>query len=254
MVVTGLSIAPVKGTRLRSVDRTQLDRTGARGNREFFVVDERGRMVSGKVLGELQAVIADYSCDDQRLELSFPGGTVVDGNVVLGETISVRFFSHERESRVVAGPWSDALSGYVGRPLRLVHGGGAVDRGTRGAASLISRASLARLAEAAGEPLVDARRFRMLVEIDGVGAHEEDQWVGRVVMLGAALVRFRGHVGRCLFTSRDPESGEIDLPTLDILGSYRGEVRSTEKLPFGIYGEVVQEGAVSVGEPVHLEG
>jgi uncharacterized protein len=116
--------------------------------------------------------------------------------------------------------------------------------------SLISRASIARLAEVAGEPDVDPRRFRMLIEIDGVPAHAEDRWVGRIVQIGGAAVRFNGHVGRCLITSRDPESGEIDLPTLDILGSYRRDEDTTEPLPFGIYGEVRREGTISVGDPV----
>jgi uncharacterized protein YcbX len=134
--------------------------------------------------------------------------------------------------------------------VRLVRGPGAVDRGRSGGASLISRASLARLAQAAGEPNVDARRFRMLVEIDGIGAHEEDGWVGRTVQIDAAAVRFTGHVGRCLFTSRDPETGEVDLPTLDILRDYRSDMNTTEPLPFGIYGEVVREGSVRVGDAV----
>ncbi len=90
----------------------------------------------------------------------------------------------------------------------------------------------------------------MTVEIDGLEAHEEDGWVGREVRIGDATVRFNGNVGRCLITSRDPESGQIDLPTLDIIGSYRREVQTTEPLPFGIYGEVIEEGVVRVGDPV----
>jgi uncharacterized protein YcbX len=129
---------------------------------------------------------------------------------------------------------------------------GAVDRGPRGAVSLISRASLARLAEAAGEPSVDARRFRMLIEVDGVGPHAEDAWVGREARVGDASILFTGHVGRCLITSRDPDTGVIDLPTLDIIDSYRGEIDTTEPLPFGIFGEVRRQGRVRVGDVVEL--
>ena len=68
--------------------------------------------------------------------------------------------------------------------------------------------------------------------------------------IGEAAVAFGGHVGRCLITSRDPDTGEIDLPTLDMLGDYRGGVGSTEPLPFGIYGRVVEPGAVRVGDVV----
>ncbi len=63
-------------------------------------------------------------------------------------------------------------------------------------------------------------------------------------------MRFGGNVGRCLVTSRDPDSGEINLPTLDLLGEYRQGLDSTEPLPFGIYGEVVRPGTVRVGDAV----
>ena len=76
--------------------------------------------------------------------------------------------------------------------------------------------------------------------------------MGRRVQIGSAVVAVHGHVGRCLTTSRDPDSGEVTLPTLDVLGAYRRELDSTEPLPFGIYGEVVAPGAVRVGDAVVL--
>ena len=92
----------------------------------------------------------------------------------------------------------------------------------------------------------------MSVEINGVDAHAEDAWVGRTIRIGTARVRFHGHVGRCLITGRNPETGVIDLPTLDVLGTYRDDVEATEPLPFGISGEVVAAGAVRVGDVVEL--
>jgi uncharacterized protein YcbX len=164
--VTALSVTAVKATRLQSVDRIELITAGARGNRRFFVIDERDRLVNGKHFGELQSVVAD--CADDVLRLTLPDGTVVQAAVEPGEPVSARFTSRTEAGRIVPGPWSEALSELVHQPLRLVQSAGAVDRGQRGAVSLISRASLARLALLAGESDVDARRFRMLVEINGV--------------------------------------------------------------------------------------
>jgi uncharacterized protein YcbX len=252
--VTGLALTPVKGTRLRAVDRLELTPVGARGNRRFFVIDERDRMVNGKLLGDLQRVLSDFDEADATLTMTFPDGAVIEGRVTLGESVTTRFFSRSVAARTVDGPWSAALSERLGQPLRLVEGAGSVDRGAPGAVSLISRGSLGRLAQAGGEPDVDGRRFRMLIEIGGVAAHAEDDWVGRTVRIGGALVAFVGHVGRCLVTSRNPDTGEVDLPTLDILGSYRREVAATEPLPFGIYGGVAEPGSVRVGDPVAPEG
>jgi MOSC domain-containing protein YiiM len=42
----------------------------------------------------------------------------------------------------------------------------------------------------------------------------------------------------------------VTLPTLDLLRSYRAELGSTEPLPFGVYGRVLEGGLVRVGDPV----
>jgi uncharacterized protein YcbX len=249
ITVTALSTTPVKGTRLQRVDAVDLGPAGARGNRRFFVIDDRGRMVNAKGLGALHTVIA--AVDDGRLSLTFPDRLVVEAVPETGAQITARFFSGTLDGRLVEGPFAAALSAHLGRSVRLVEApDGAVDRGEAGAATLISRASLAALAEAAGQPDVDSRRFRMLIEVDGIAAHAEDRWVGRALRIGEATIRFNGHVGRCLITSRDPDTGQVNLPTLDILGSYRGGLDTTEPLPFGIYGQVVEGGAVRVGDAV----
>jgi uncharacterized protein YcbX len=195
-------------------------------------------------------VTAAYDEQEGELTLTFPDGSVTAGVVELGEWIETRFFSREHNAQLVKGPWSAALSDYVGQPLRLVRPErSGVDRGGDGSVSLIGRASVTRLEQIA-EVGVDPRRFRMLVEIDGIDAHAEDDWVGKRVRIGEALVQMHGHVGRCLVTGQDPESGMPDMSTLDLLRSYRAGLATTEPLAFGIYGGVIEPGAVSLGDPV----
>jgi uncharacterized protein len=251
--VTGLAFTPVKGLRLCTVEALTIGERGVIGDRRFYVIDARDRMVNGKTIGALSAVVARV--DGERLELDFPDGRVVAEEVRDGAPIRTRFYSLMREDRLVDGPWAAALSEHVGQPLRLVQvapGRSAIDRGALGGVSVISRASLARLAAEADVPTIDGRRFRMTVEIDGVDAHAEDAWIARRVRIGGALVRVRGNVGRCLITSRDPDTGVIDLPTLDMLGAYRNHGETTEPLPFGIHGEVLQPGRVALGDAVSL--
>ena len=71
MIVTGLAISPVKGTRLRTVDRVTLGPDGVRESHRFYWIDERDRMVNAEFMGELQPVVADYSDSDRRLALRF---------------------------------------------------------------------------------------------------------------------------------------------------------------------------------------
>jgi hypothetical protein len=254
IVVAALGITAVKGTRLKSVDCIRLDRDGVRENRRFYVIDGRDRLVNGKVNGELTAVVADYADAARRLTLTLPDGRVLEDVIRLGEPVATRFFSGVVVGRLVQGALSARLSEFAGQPVRLVEApdiGGAVDRRGRGGhVSLMSRASLARLRDAGDAAQVDGRRFRMLIEVDGVSAHAEDDWVDRSVQIGEAQVAFSGHVGRCLITSRDPDTGEIDLPTLDMLRSYRANLNTTEPLAFGIYGHAVVPGTIRVGDLV----
>jgi len=155
-----------------------------------------------------------------------------------------------RSSRRVHGPWCDAISSFVGRPLELLWADdGGVDRLTDGGTvSLVSTASLERLREEIGaDHPVDGRRFRMLFEIDGVAPHEEDAWIGKHVRVGDAEIAVTGDVGRCVVTSRDPDTGDVDLPTLSALAAYRREGRN-EPLPFGVKGTVHTPGRVRVGD------
>jgi uncharacterized protein len=253
--VTGLSITPIKSTRIKAVHDISLERFGVREDRRFYVIDRRDHLVNGKRLGELTALVADYDYDygRRRLRLTFPDGTVLEDGVGHGPLIQTWFFAQRSLARLVEGPWSDALTAYTGHPLRLVEAQSvAVDRGIEGVASLISRASLGRLARQGDRDEIDCRRFRMLIEIDGIDPHAEDRWVGQTTRVGGATVRWLGHVGRCLTTSRDPDTGDVDLPTLDLLRSYRGDLDTTEPLPFGIYGEVLSAGTIQVGDPVAI--
>jgi hypothetical protein len=254
--VVAVTVAPVKGLRALAREEVELGALGVRENRRFFLLDADDRMVNGKRFGALQAVLAEYADAERTLSLRFPDGALVSARPEPGRRLVARFFSSTIAAIEVLGPWSDALSQHVGAPLRLVESlsdWGAVDRGREGAVSLISSASIERLAQAAqaARP-IDARRFRMLFEIDGTAAHEEDQWLGRPLRIGAALVTLRGHVGRCVVTKRDPESGVSDLDTLNALASYRGEAATTEPLACGVYGTVLQAGTVRIGDAVEL--
>jgi hypothetical protein len=117
--------------------------------------------------------------------------------------------------------------------------------------TLLSVASLERLREEAGvdEP-VDGRRFRMTFGISGFDAHAEDGWLTREVRVGDALVRVEGNVGRCAATTRQPDTGIVDFKTLHYIKAYRDDVETTEPLPFGVYGRVVEPGRVRVGDAV----
>ena len=251
--VVRICIAPVKALHVLDPDEVELTRAGVVGDRRFWLVDRNRRLVNGKDHPELMLVQPAWDEVSHRLALAFPDGSVVEGHVEPSEPFGAELYGTPHPSRLVSGPWQDALSEFVGEPVTLLWSeGGAQDRGNDrgGWASLISRGSLERLrAEAgAGEP-VDGRRFRMLFEIDGVAAHEEDTWLGNRVAIGDAVIVPLGDVGRCVVTTRDPDTAVPDFDTLKLLAGYRRE-GVTEPLPFGVYCSVAVPGRVRVGDVV----
>ncbi|HWD70057.1 MAG TPA: MOSC N-terminal beta barrel domain-containing protein [Solirubrobacteraceae bacterium] len=252
--VTALFTVPVKGLRLQSREALRLETTGAVDDRRFFLITHDDRMVNARRLRMLCNLVAGYDPVSRWLTVLFPDGKAVEGPVQLGQRLSPQFFAREIPASLVIGPWAHALSIYTGRSLRLVMVADdtpGTDRGFEGTVSLISRATIVRLEQEAGQA-VDPRRFRMLIEVDGIDAHEEDSWVGRQLQIGGATVLFNGHVGRCIVTGLDPDTGRGDMPTLELLSHYRMQLDTTETLALGVFGGVLAPGLLRRGDPVAL--
>lgn len=240
--VARINVAPVKGLGLAHPDEVELTSRGVEGNRRYFLRSGE-RLYNGKDCGRLVRVRPE--AHDGRLSLAFPDGRELAGAVELGGAVVTNFWNHrDVRGRVVLGPWADALSAYAGEDVQLVRvedGESAVDvhPGT-----VVSRASCQRLGRELGAA-VDARRFRMLVELDGTGPHEEDGW--ERARIGGAVVRFIGPVARCAVTTQDPDTGVPTLDTLRAIRAYR-EQRDPKLIDFGVYFEVEQPGRVQVGD------
>ncbi|HEY0414979.1 MAG TPA: MOSC N-terminal beta barrel domain-containing protein [Gaiellaceae bacterium] len=251
--VAWISFTPVKATMLHLVDEVELLESGVRGDRRFYLVTERGRLVSNKDHGPLQLVRADFDEPENTLSLRFPDGREVAAPVERGEEVTTTFHKRPRPARVVEGPWAEAISDLMGQPVRLVEPESpAPDRGRGGATTLLAAASLDRLGAELGVEKLDHRRFRMNFGIDGVAAHGEDDWRGRRVRIGGAVVVPQGNVGRCAITTQNPDTGAVDLDTLNALASYRRDLDTTEPLPFGVHAAVAVAGRVRLGDPVEL--
>ena len=248
MQVSRIAIAPVKGLALVHPQEVVLGRAGVASDRRFHLVDPDGRLVNNKTCGELMQVHPEVGGDADTLTLRFPGGETVSGEVAVGEAVETSFYGRPVRGRLVEGPWSAALSEHAGRPLRLVRTdehGAAIDR--THVVSLVSDGSLRALARQAGVDTVDGRRFRMTIELDGCGEHEEDDWIGDEVEVGGARIRVTGPVGRCVVTTRNPDSGASDFDTLGVLAGYR-TLREGKSFGCGVCGDVLLEGPVRVGD------
>ena len=248
--IARISVAPVKGFRLAHPEQVTLTQQGAVENRRFFLVDEHGERLRSSLTDWPVLVEGTYDAVAEELAMRFPDGSEVTGSALTNGDEEVRCEAGSKEvtARVVHGPWEPLLSDLAGHPVRLVRPD-EIGASLTEPVTLVSDASLSRLASEAGKA-VDARRFRMLLELSGCGEHEEDTWDGRRLRVGDVVLRVGGPVDRCAVTTRDPSTGERDLDPLRLIASYRGRPRGS--IDFGVYAHVEQPGVVRVGDPVEL--
>jgi len=244
ITVARINVAPVKALGLAHPDEVELTEHGVVGNRRFFLRRDE-RLYNGKDCGPLVRIRPE--AHDGRLSLSFPDGRELAGTVELGDAVVTNFWDlRDVHGRVVVGPWADVLSAYTGKDVQLVR----VDDGETAVdvhpGTVVSHASCERLGGELGAD-VDGRRFRMLFELDGAGAHDEDEWAG--ARIGNAVVRFVGPVPRCAVTTQDPDTGVPTLDTLRGIRAYR-EQRDPRLIDFGVYFEIEQPGRVRVRDTV----
>jgi MOSC domain-containing protein len=257
--VARLSYTPVRALGLLHPQSLDLTDMGVTNDRRFYLVDDRGRLVDRLLAGGLVRVAAETNDDATWLRMTFPDGRVVEGDVRLDEPVQTDIYNRLAIGHVVGGPWAAALEPFAHRPVLLVRcdkpGGTRIKPGetqVRNQVSLVSDGSLRELAANLGVDDVDGRRFRMLIEIEGAGAHEEDTWIGHDVAVGSAVLQITKPDARCAITTQDPDTGERDLDTLRTLLRYRG-FRANDperKIDFGVLGEVRTPGRISVGDEV----
>jgi uncharacterized protein YcbX len=243
--VGALAIVPVKGMRTVAVDALELGESGPVGDRAFHLRELDGAIALTKRHPRLVQVVPAW--DGTDLALAFPDGSRVAAPVVRGAAVSTAFYDGRPvPGRLVEGPFAAALSEYLGRPVELVAHDDGVTGGDDRAVTLMSDGSLAAVSGALDGAVVDPRRFRMTIAIEGAQAWEEDGWAGREVAIGSATLRVAVPTERCVVTMRDPDDGHGDLPILRALARLRGK----RDVAFGVWCDVVTPGVVRVGDAV----
>ena len=247
--VAGFTTTPVKSMALTRPDRIELTAFGCVGNRRFSCARSDGSRVSGISKAALMPIRPAYDPLTERLRLTFPDGSAVEGDASgTGAALTVELFDRPIPVRVVEGPFTAAIREHArddtlvfARVVEPEYAGG------KHRASVVSLASVADVGRHTGDEQLDSRRFRMLIEVDGVDAYEEDTWQGRHVRFGEAIVRVGDRMNRCIMTTLDPDTGEQNAPVLDALAQHR---RVGNELLLGVYGDIEQPGVVAVGDDV----
>jgi uncharacterized protein YcbX len=246
--VRAIHVSAVKSLRLTAVPEAHIGLDGIAGDRRFVLLDDRGRVATQRTVGALAAIRSAYDAATGELALILPDGREVRAAVDGGTAASVELWGRPVPGRVLAGPWTEAVSQVAGTSLRLMETAGGIRALDSHPVSLLAEASAEEVGLHGSVAGLDPRRFRPTLLVDGLGAHEEDGWVGRRVAAGDAVLRIVRLDPRCSLTTRNPDTGERDADTLRWLASYRraedGEVCC------GVYADVESPGRVRIGDPV----
>jgi uncharacterized protein YcbX len=199
---------PVKGLRGERVERAEVAADGIPGDRCLRVLDERG-IVTGR---RKQRMVG--------LPATLDGGEpLIDGH-----------------------PWRSAAAAAA---VREVAGTGATLSRALGGHEhdlapilLLSDGSVAQLG-------YDRRRFRPNIYLEGVAGPAELGWIGGRVRIGDVVLSVDKPDERCVITTIDPDTIEVDLDVLKRINAELGGI-------MGAYCSVVEPGWVAVGDPVEV--
>lgn len=219
---------------------------------ETLTVLDEGRIAGDRVLGIRFADIA--AADDAwsnktgmvalvntpglaRLHVKFEQNELRLCISLAGAVLADEVLNTEGRQRV-AGAVADyvleldenPLSGHPERlPLRVV-GDGITPRyhdAEAGQVTLHGRGSVQALTAAFQNTEVSELRFRSNIAVEGLGAWEEQSWVGRKIRVGTVEFDVVRSKFRCLATHANPKTGERDLPILTTLTKVFGQERPT---------------------------
>jgi uncharacterized protein YcbX len=249
--VARFNVTPVKSTALHHPESIDLRREGAVGDRRFLFARADGTRLRGISKAPLMPIVSTWSVAEERLTMRFPDGSSSEGSALpVGERIDIKLFDRMVPARAIDPVFTDAVRRVVDDGTLSVFrveepefaGGGH-------RASIISLASVADVGSRGGDVGLDPRRFRMLIELDGVEAYEEDSWRDRRLRIGGAVLRLGRRVHRCVMTNLAPDTGENDFDTLTVLAQHR---KVDTELLLGVYGDVERPGRIEVGDAAEL--
>jgi uncharacterized protein YcbX len=209
MKVAELWRYPVKGLRGERLERLEVAGDGVPGDRSLFVADERG-IVTGRRKQRMIGLAATLDAAAEPLVAGHPWHSPEAGAAI----------------REVAG-----LAAKLSRPI----GGHEYDAAQ---ILLLSDGSVGQLG-------YDRRRFRPNIYFEGADGPVELGWVGGRVRIGGLLLRVDEPCERCVITTIDPDTAEVDLEVLKRTNAELGGM-------MGVYCTVLEPATVVVGDPVLL--
>lgn len=221
MKVTGLNIHPLKSGRAIARDAIGIRRDGVAGDRRFMLVQPDGHFITQRELQALARVEAREI--ESGLHLSMEGREIT-ASFDPARRMDVRVWKSDVNAAVAGDAVNEALSDWLGQPVRLVHMDDAAVRyaseewaGPQSPMTfadgyqvlVTTTGSLADLNETLrdkGQEPVGMDRFRTNILIDQDEPWAEDLWES--IEIGGIVFDLVKPCARCIMTTQDQMTGE----------------------------------------------
>ncbi|MES2818486.1 MAG: MOSC domain-containing protein [Pseudomonadota bacterium] len=227
----------LKSAQSERLVQARLETLGLEGDRRWMVVDrDSGRFLTQRLLPQMTLIEARCQ-GDRGLRLRAPGLSELTVPLPTSDAPlrGVTVWSDSLQVPDAGEPAAAWLSGFLGRPCRLVHVPAQRARqvdtayaavGDRVAFAdgfpllLIGQSSVDDLSARVGRPL-EMLRFRPNLVIEGAPAYAEDGWTR--IRIGELEFDVVKGCSRCIMTTLDPLTGErsADREPLATLKTYR---------------------------------
>ena len=272
MLVSQLWSYPVKSMVGGSVDSVELTSLGIAGDRHWAIRDlDNGGIRGAKKIGDLMKFTAVRNGD--AVNITLPNGAVVssgdaDVNSRLSEALGISValeslpadgnLQHFRrgpgdsddpmvELRNIFGrEENEPLPDFTVFPPEVMEFES--PPGTHydcWPLLVMTTSALQALRDALPESVIDVRRFRPSIVIDGAEAgHAEFTWKGRTASIGTAVIEFLDPCPRCVMVTR-----EINADIPQDRSILRHIVRDLNQ-NLGMYARIVQPGSIALNDPV----
>jgi uncharacterized protein len=260
LIVSNLSIYPIKSTAGIDLPSSQVDQYGLAFDRRFLLTDDSGQFITARTHAKLCLIRSEITPDG--LCLNAPNMPMI--------SISYQAFSDTyqpvniwRDSVVAqqtCAAYHQWFSTYLAMPCRLHYFGAQSQRAVKNRAEqvafadgypllLIGQASLDDLQQRCGTTL-SMRQFRPNIVVEHSLPYAEDGW--QQIRIGAVIFELVKPCSRCIFTTINPDNAErhVEQQPLATLKQYR-RAESGEVM-FGQNLVALNQGTISVNDSVEI--
>ena len=250
---------PMKSTQAELLDEAVLDSSGLQGDRRLALCDPEGELITGRNESKLIPL-------QSRLEEGFLVIKLNDQEhrfkLERGDEIDNKHFSYRFQSSLISKQADAWFTNYLGRPCHLIaqsqmqtrtiveeFGNSELHMADAGPVLLLNRSSLKAMHQLKEEERQELR-FRPNLVIESGKAFEEHEW-DRIRIGNATLKRMKD-CGRCVFTTKDPFTGERhpNAEPLRTLTQYR--VNAKGEAVMGVYFIPESEAKIALSDPLEV--